>query len=140
MRDEIKSGFSLSILIQSSSNIVAGLLPSTCRSEDDGVIPRFMTTLTFTLYQNNHNCARKSLFSVHNLQPFYIPLVSRPSIRPPIRIPFHQFAPNQVTNSHSEEIGGFGNLLRNSCFWLNLKTFRFRLWSKTSNWQMVFQM
>ena len=33
-------------------------------------------------------------------------LVSRPyPLVPPIRIPFHQFAPNQVTNSHSEEMG-----------------------------------
>ena len=54
LRDEIKPGFSWSIWIQSCC-----LVPSTCRSEDDGVIPRFMTTLTFALYQNNHNCTRK---------------------------------------------------------------------------------
>ena len=60
--------------IQSWSNVVACLLPSTCRSEDGVVIPRFMTTLTFTLPKQPQLC-KKITHSATVLQcRIYIPL------------------------------------------------------------------
>ena len=93
-------------------------------------------------HQNNHKRASEELSHVNAKSATILSSFSVKDIHSScVRIPFHQFAPNQVTKSRAQEMGrNSGIIPREFLFLVWLGTFRFRLWSKTSNWQMVFQM
>ena len=67
--------------------------------------PRFMTTFTF-FYQNNHKRASEELSHVNAKSATILSSFSVKDIHSScVRIPFHQFAPNQVTKSPAQEMG-----------------------------------
>ena len=86
-------------------------------------------------YQNNHKRASEELSHVNAKSATILSSFSVKDIHSScVRIPFHQFAPNQVTKSRAEEMGrNSGIIPREFLFLVWLGTFRFRLWSKTSN-------